>query len=76
MADARAATAAKLFGTLDPAERALLAELLGRVGAEQFADEADQSIADRSALSARHLEPTRRRSPAPTAWRARADRNG
>ena len=41
MADARAATAATLFGTLAPAERALLAELLGRVGAEQVADDAD-----------------------------------
>ena len=38
MADARTATAATLFGTLDPAERALLAELLGRVGAEPLAD--------------------------------------
>ena len=41
MADARAATAATLFGTLDPAERALLAELLGRVGTEPSGDGAD-----------------------------------
>ena len=41
MADARAAAGDGLFGALAPAERALLAELLGRVGAEQVADDAD-----------------------------------
>ena len=38
MADARAATAEMLFGTLEPAERALLADLLGRVVAGRVDD--------------------------------------
>lgn len=38
MADARAATAEQLFGTLQPADRAMLADLLGRVTAGQDRD--------------------------------------
>jgi DNA-binding MarR family transcriptional regulator len=38
MADARAATAAQLFGTLHSADRAVLADLLGRITAGQDPD--------------------------------------
>ena len=38
MAEARAATAAQLFGTLEPADRAVLADLLGRITAGQDPD--------------------------------------